>query len=181
MLTTKESISTYVAGAAYGIAALLFVFPLLDAIVATVPMQPAEVSWRYAAFVRISRALLPSLLGGLLALSFALFLEQQRVVRGIAIASAAWAAVLVALVLLFLASARDVRAGTLASDTISFDVLTSVAVAKYIATALISLSLAAPAWMAARRIRHEAHLLKPDVVEPPQVVVRPHAREAASV
>ena len=181
MLTTKEAVSTYVAGAAYAIAGLLFAFPLLDALVATVPMHPTDPNWQYTAFVRFSRAMLPGLLGVLLAFAFALFLEQQRVMRAISIASGVWAVVLVGVTLLFIAAAADVRAGSLARDKVAFDVTTTVAIVKYVAAVLVSIAFAAPAWMAARRIRHEAHLARPEAVEPPQIVVRPHLRQTATV
>ena len=181
VLTTKEAVSTYVTASAYGIAGLLFVFPLLDALVAVVPMHPTDLNWQYNAFVRFSGAMLPGMLGLLLAFSFALFLEQQRVMRAISIAGGVWAVVLVVTTLLFIATAADVRAGSLTRDKVAFDVATTVAVVKYAAAVLISIAFSAPAWMAARRIRHEAHLAKPEAVEPPQIVVRPHLRQTATV
>ena len=181
MLTTKESVSAYAAVAAYSIAALLFLFPLLDALVAVVPMQPSEISWRYAAFVRFSRAMLPALLGVLLAFSFALYLEQQRVVRSIAIASGVWAIALIAATLFFIVTAADFRAGSLARDKTAFDVTTTISIIKYVAAGLVAIAFAAPAWNAARRIRHEARLARPHATEPPQIVVRPHQRDAATV
>lgn len=177
MLSTKESVSTYIAGTAYGMAAMLFLFPLLDALVAIVPMEVGEVSWRYHALQRLSAALLPSLLGVLLALAFALFLEQTRVIRGIAIASGTWAVLVVGAALWFIAASADVRAGSLARDKTAFDVASTVTVLKYAAAAIVAVAFAAPGWLAARRIRHEAHLATPDTVAPPQIVVRPQQRQ----
>lgn len=177
MFTTKEVVSSYVTLAAYSTATLLFAFPILDTIVAIVPMEVDDVTWRYAALERLSRALLPGLLGVLLAYSYALFLEQTRVMRGIAVASGIWGVVLIIGGLLFIGAATDVRAGSLARDKTAFDVAMTIGVLKYVAATLVAFAFAAPAWLAARRIRHEAHLVTPDAVAPPQLIVRPHRRE----
>jgi hypothetical protein len=174
VITTKEAVSTYVAAGAYALAALLFLFPILDALVAVVPMHPDEVAWRYNALDRLSHGVLPGLLGVLLAFCLALFLEQPRMVRAVGVVSGAWAVVLVGVALLFIVAAADVRAGSLARDKTAFDVATTIAVVKYAGGVLIAIAFAAPAWQAARRIRHEAHLMTPDLVEPPQFVMRPH-------
>jgi hypothetical protein len=180
VLTTKETVSTYIVGAAYTIAALLFLFPLLDTLAAVVPINAGDVSWRFHALQRLSAALLPSLLGVLLALTFALFLEQTKVIRGIAIASGIWAVVVAGAALLYIAASADVRAGSLSQDKTAFDVATTIAVVKYVATVVVAIAFAAPGWMAARRIRHEAHLATPDEVAPPQIVVRPHLRQTVN-
>jgi hypothetical protein len=98
-----------IAAPTYALAAIFVFFTGLELLQATWPPKIGEVAWRVVAIGLVSRTLLTPLLGLLLAFAVALFLEQRRVLRGLAIANGALAALLLIAMAVFALDALQMR------------------------------------------------------------------------
>lgn len=78
----------------YLLAAGLFLFPLLDAFPAMLPLRPGQTAWRFGAATIASRALLVSLGGLVLALTVAALHGHREVQRWVGFLAASGAVVL---------------------------------------------------------------------------------------
>jgi hypothetical protein len=78
----------------YGLALLLLVLPLLQSVIALVPLQPRQVSWRLQVFGALSQALLLPVLGHALALGTAVLLGHRWMVALLSITAFLGATVL---------------------------------------------------------------------------------------
>ena len=141
------------AGAAYCIAALLVVLPVLDFVTNVWPLHLGLAVWRYGSVGLFSGYMLTPLLGALLACAVALDSGHWRTLRVLAWSSMLIAVAFVILTGLFALDAFEVRANVPPSGKSRFDVGIWRGVLKYLVVAV------ALAWlgMAARRAGRHAH------------------------
>jgi len=135
---------------AYMVAAVLVLFPLLDAALTIWPPQPGAVTWRFGAVGLLSRAVMTPLLGLLVAFALALWLEQRRVLRALAVLSGIVTVCLLGAMALFVLDAIQVRSQVRVDAKTAFDAASLVALGKYGAVLLATLGFAIGGWKAAR-------------------------------
>jgi hypothetical protein len=137
---------------AYLVAFLIFLFPLLDTAMSVWPPQPGEVAWRFGAAGFFSRALMTPLLGVLVAFAVALYLDHRRVLRAIAIASAAAAVMMIGVIGMFMLDALEMRSKVIEARRFAFDVASGVALMKYGAGVLAATAYAVVGWRASKQV-----------------------------
>lgn len=137
------------AAGAYGVALLLILIPLLDSVLGIWPLRLREVQWRFGAVGLLSRAVMTPLFGLLVGHVVAVYMEHRFAARAFAVL--AFASVLLALVgVASLAmDALQMRAQVRAEAMRAFDTASGVALAKYLAGAVVALLLGVGGWRAA--------------------------------
>lgn len=140
------------AWAAYSVAFLLLVIPLVDSVLGVWPARLGDVSWRYGAAGLFSRAFMTPLLGLLVALLVAVVMEHRNVARVLAGVAFVGAALAIGAVASFSLDALQTRAQVRPEALSAFDTATVVALAKYVVSALVAVLLGVGGWKAARRM-----------------------------
>ena len=74
---------SFVWGAAYFVALLLIVNPIVDVTIAALPFRPGEMTWRFAAIGIFAEGVMTPLLGFLFILLIATYLGHRSVVRAV--------------------------------------------------------------------------------------------------
>lgn len=128
---------------AYGVAALLLIFTLLDLVQATWPARPGDDSWRVITAGLLSRVLVTPVLGLLLAFAAALLLNQPRVLRALAVANVLLVAALGIGLAFFALDALQVRSRVALDTRGTYDLGLALSFVKYGAVILL---LALMAW-----------------------------------
>jgi hypothetical protein len=157
-----------VGASAYGVAALLLIFPLLDVLQAVWPPRLGEVSWRVIAAGLLSRVLVTPVLGLLLAFAAALILSQPRVLRTLAVVNALVAVLAAAGLAIFGLDALQVRNQVGMDARGSYDLGLLLSFLKYGVVLLVLALMAWSEWKSAaslgrtsgRRSRHTPLVLR---------------------
>lgn len=120
--------------AAYLIAALLFVLPLVDSVMRVWPMQMGDNRWRFQFLGALSSATLVPLIGLLVALAAALYIGSTRVRRSVGVLSLVVAAVTAIVMFLFVADYFQVRSLFAPNLAHAAGIATVIAVVKFLVT-----------------------------------------------
>jgi hypothetical protein len=146
-------VAPYLIGPAYAVALLFVLWPIVDTLSQTWPMQLGNPSWRYGT-IGIGANYMISVLFGLLGLSaFAALGTHRRTLKALAIVCGAVAVLLLVVALGFLLDALQVRAGIPQGETRTrsmFDIGVAKAAVKYVLSALVLGWLALASWKGAR-------------------------------
>jgi hypothetical protein len=161
-----------VAWGAYGVTALLLLIPILDSLLGVWPLRLGQVTWRFGAVGMFSRALMTPLLGLLVGLVTAIYMGHRRVTRFLALLGWAGAALSLAAVGILGFDALQTRGQVQAEALAAFDTAAVVAVAKYLAGAVVAFLLGRGGWRAGRRSARPARPGDGDPAEPPVVIAR---------
>ncbi len=137
----------------YLVTLYLVTVPLAETLIAVWPLQLGDASWRYGAVGLFSQALMTPLLGLLLAVCLALYVQHRVMLRALAVVSGLGALLTIAVIALFLLDAIEMRARLVDAATGAFDVATVFALLKMGATALTGFAMALGAMSAARAMK----------------------------
>ena len=159
---------------AYLVAFLVFLFPLLDTALSVWPPQTGDVAWRFGAAGFFSRALMTPLLGVLIAFAVALYLDQRRVLRVIAVASAVAVVMIIGVMGMFMLDALEMRSKVVEARKFAFDVASAVALLKYGTGMLVAIAYAAVGWKASK------HAVAPSAKRTRAALVTTHAAPPAA-
>lgn len=146
--------SRFLIATGYLLALLLLLLPLLEPVVALLPLQPSQIRWRLQAFGALSQALVLPQLGGVIALGTAVLLGQRRVVRVLAIAALALAALLVVASVLFVLDLLQYRDAVGTGLREYYETAGVIYLSAYVLSAGFLLWVGAVAWRVARRPHH---------------------------
>jgi hypothetical protein len=140
-------------GPAFAIALLFVLWPIVDTLSQTWPMQLGNPMWRYGT-IGLGANYTISVLFGMLGLSaLAALGMHRRTLKGLAIVGGVVAVLMLVVVLGFLLDALQVRAGIPAGETrtrSTFDIGVAKAALKYVLSALALGWLALASWKGAR-------------------------------
>jgi hypothetical protein len=136
--------------AAYGVALLLILFPVVDSLLGVWPLNPGQVTWRFGALGLFSRAIMTPTLGILVALAAAVVLEHRWALRLVSVAAFLAAGLALAALGVFVLDASQTRSQVVADAQGAFTAASVVAILKYGLGAALLLLLAAGGWRASR-------------------------------
>jgi hypothetical protein len=134
----------------YLVAACLIFIPIMDVAISTMPPRLGEVGWRLGAVGLFSRATMTPLLGLFIALLLAIYFEQQRVVRGVAILTGLAAIAIIGVVVMFGLDALQMRRQVRPQAKSAFDIANGVALFKYFWAWLVLTIVTVVAWKTSR-------------------------------
>ncbi len=146
----------YLTFSGYLMALYLCSVPLAETLIAAWPLQLGDPGWRYGATGLFSQALMTPLLGLLLAVCLAVYLQHRVLSLALAVVSGLVALLTIAVIPLFLLDAIQMRARVGDGATAAFDVATVFALLKMGATVLMGFAMALGARSAARAMRKTA-------------------------
>lgn len=136
--------------AAYGVALLLILLPILDSFLGVWPFHPEQVTWRFGAVGLFSRAVMTPVLGLLLGIVTAAAFESPAVMRLFSAFSFVGALLALAALGIFILDATQTRTQVVAEATAAFNAASGVAVIKYGLGAVLCALLGIGGWRAAR-------------------------------
>jgi hypothetical protein len=157
-------------GAVYPVAALLVLVPCIEVAAGSWPFQTSELSWRFGVAGIVLKTVVTPILGLLLAMGAAAFLEHRRVLRALSAAAMAISAAALLVAATFSMDFLQLRAMIAPQQRAGMTVAS--------ATALLMAALAVPAaaalgvggWKATRRIgAPHAKRVRPGLVAAPQL------------
>lgn len=125
------------AWAAYGVAAILVVFPVVDSILGAWPLRLGDVQWRFGSLGLFSRALVTPALGVLLGVATAAAFGHRTRLRALAILAYLGSATCLAILGVFVLDAMQARTQVAAEAMTLFNTASGFAVVKYFTGAVL--------------------------------------------
>lgn len=139
--------------AAYLVAAGLIVVPLAETFLSVWPLHPGTVSWRFGAAGLLSRGLLTSLLGFMLAVGLAAFLGHRRTLRLLAALSGFGFLLLVPAVMLLALDAMQLKHSVRPQVSTGYDLAAIGAIMKMFLACVVTALVAIGGWKMSRRAK----------------------------
>ena len=137
----------------YLMALYLITVPLAETLIGVWPLQLGDAAWRYGATGLLSQALMTPLLGLLLAVYLAVYVQHRALSWALAVVSGLVAVFMIAVIPLFLLDMLEMRAQVGDAVTAAFDVATGFALLKMGAAVLVCFVMARGARSAAQGMR----------------------------
>lgn len=135
----------------YAIGILFAALPFADRVLLVWPFRPGEPRWRFGAVGIMTQALLPIALGLFIVCSVAVLLGHRRLLRALAVASGAFALLLIAVTVLYALDTIQLRVSVKPAALTAFDVSATVAGVKLLLIAAVSGGMARVGWTVAAR------------------------------
>ena len=132
--------------AAYLVAAMLVVVPVSEVVLASLPLRPASVTWRFAMGGNFSRALMTPLFGLLLASAVAYADTQRRALRWLSVLSGALGGLVLVVAWRFLLDSATMRAGATPDARDPLTITAVPVLAKLLFSAVVAGFLTAADW-----------------------------------
>lgn len=110
------------AGLGYFVAAILFLFPVIDLVANLWPIDPGRINWRYGAYMLLSGFVLTMVLGMALGLLVGRAAGHARTVRVLAVINGVIAVVLLLAAVAFTLDALQLRAGVTGDSRTQFGI-----------------------------------------------------------
>jgi hypothetical protein len=139
--------------AAYLVAALMIVMPMLEVGLSVWPVRAGQTSWRFGTVGLLSQAVMTPLLGILLLTGLALALGQRRLLLVTSILTAVLGLKLLAIVPLFALDAIQMRVQVRPDAHRAFDLSALLAAIKLMAVLVVSILVAVGTWKARKQLR----------------------------
>jgi hypothetical protein len=147
---------------AYLTVLVLLAFSLSDLIVATWPLRPESVEWRFTAVSILGRGLVTPLLGLLFACVLATLLEQPRLLRGFSVLNALFTVTLLGLAVLYVLDALQLHGQVSAQQETRFRMGSASILGKLGLGVLTALALAVVAWVESSSMLRRARQARAD-------------------
>jgi hypothetical protein len=135
----------------YVVGGVLIFLPVLDLALSIAPIRLSDPAWRFGAEGLLSRALLTPVLGLLIWLVVSAVLENRRILRLISGACALLALSMIAVAVMFVLDALQVRPRISAEAKVAFEFTAVTALLKHAVYTVVALVMARSGWKAARR------------------------------
>lgn len=164
------------APSAYLVALLLVLVPLSEVVLSAQPVRLGDANWRFGAVGFLSRALMTSVLGLLLAAGVALACRQRRTLRTLSVLALLGAILLLLVLPLFGLDTVEVRSRIQPQARAALLAAAVLAVGKILASAAALLLLARGGWRASRRAAREEEKQR---AESPILIRQPATQAAA--
>lgn len=148
--------------AAYAVAALMIVVPIVEVVLSVWPLRFGQTSWRFGTVGLLSQAALTPVLGAVVLFAAALALEHRRTLTVASILAIIVGIIMLALVPLFALDAIQMRAQVQSTAHRAFDLSSLLATIKLTCIFLIFLLLGIGGWKVRRQMSRRSRSAVPD-------------------
>ncbi|HEX8907149.1 MAG TPA: hypothetical protein VF771_20020 [Longimicrobiaceae bacterium] len=138
--------------AAYPVGALLFLIPGIEVTAGAWPFQTSELSWRFGVAGILMKTMVTPLLGLLLAMAAAAYLEHRRVLRSLSVVAMAIAVLTVVIAAMFSMDFLQLRAMVTPAQRTGMTVASATALLMAALVVPTAAALGLGGWKATRRI-----------------------------